>query len=85
MIIPLGRTGGTKFEARREVIHGGQRFYRHSETSFKEFWERMAADFGRKAKVETWIDDAKLYELPEEAKSRGVEPVCNLMYQIRFE
>lgn len=83
----FGRTGGTKFEARREIIHGGQRFYRHSQTSFNEFWERMAAKFGRKAKVETWIDEEVLYELnlPQEGESKGLERVCNLIYAIRFE
>lgn len=83
----FGRTGGTKLEARREIIHGGQRFYRHSQTSFKEFWDRMAARFGRKASVETWIDDELLFELnlPQEPESKGFERVCNLMYAIRFE
>lgn len=83
----FGRTGGTKFEARREIIHGGQRFYRHSQTSFTEFWERMAARFGRKASVETWIDEEVLFELklPQEGKSTGFERVCNLMYAVRFQ
>ncbi|KAM4055322.1 methyltransferase [Hirsutella rhossiliensis] len=79
----FGRTGGTKLEARREVIHGDQRFYRHSQTSFKQFWERMVAKFGRKASVETWIDDAPAFELKGEAKDK-FEPVRNLMYAIRF-
>lgn len=75
----FGRTGGTKLESRREIIHGGQRFYRHSQTSFKEFWERLAAKAGRSARVETWIDEESLVEVPE-----GLEKVYNLIYAVRF-
>jgi len=76
----FGRTGGTKLETRPEIMHGGQRFYRHSQTSFKEFWERMAAKSGSKARVETWIDEDLLFEGP-----KWFERACNLMYTIRFE
>lgn len=79
----FGRTGGTKREARREVIHGGQRFYRHSESSFAVFWTRMALRFGRTVQVETRIDDVPAFELKGEAKEK-FEPVYNLMFAIRF-
>lgn len=79
----FGRTGGTRREARREIIHGSQRFYRHSQASFAEFWTRMAARVGRMARVETWIDDVPAFELKGEARDR-VEPVYNLMFAIRF-
>ncbi|KAJ0312366.1 hypothetical protein COL516b_001444 [Colletotrichum fioriniae] len=81
----FGRTAGTtEGEARREEMHKGQRLYRHTEASFVEFWTRVAAQHGRRARVETWVDDVPAFELRGEGMER-FEPVKNLMYSIRFE
>ncbi|KAK0374626.1 hypothetical protein CLIM01_08030 [Colletotrichum limetticola] len=81
----FGRTAGTtEGEARREEIHKGQRLYRHTEVSFVEFWTRVAAQHGRRARVETWVDEVPAFELRGEGMER-FEPVKNLMYSIRFE
>lgn len=65
-------------------MHKGQRLYRHTEASFVEFWTRVAAQHGRRARVETWVDDVPAFELRGEGMER-FEPVKNLMYSIRFE
>ncbi|POS70297.1 hypothetical protein DHEL01_v211307 [Diaporthe helianthi] len=52
--------------------HG--QFYRHSKSSFADFWTRMAARFGRTATVETRIDDVPAFELKGEAEEK-FEPV----------
>ncbi|KAL4410228.1 hypothetical protein CABS03_07568 [Colletotrichum abscissum] len=81
----FGRTAGTtEGEARREEMHKGQRLYRHTEASFVEFWTRVAAQHGRRARVETWVDEVPAFELRGEGMER-FEPVKNLMYSIRFE
>ncbi|KAL0767240.1 hypothetical protein CaCOL14_010090 [Colletotrichum acutatum] len=81
----FGRTAGTtEGEARREEMHKGQRLYRHTEASFVEFWTRVAAQHGRRARVETWVDEMPAFELKGEGMER-FEPVKNLMYSIRFE
>ncbi|KAK1542336.1 hypothetical protein CPAR01_05723 [Colletotrichum paranaense] len=81
----FGRTAGTKDgEARREEMHKGQRLYRHTEASFVKFWTRVAAQHGRRARIETWVDEVPAFELRGEGMER-FEPVKNLMYSIRFE
>ncbi|KAK1485520.1 hypothetical protein CTAM01_12470, partial [Colletotrichum tamarilloi] len=81
----FGRTAGTtEGEARREEMHKGQRLYRHTEASFVEFWTRVAAQHGRRARIETWVDEVPAFELRGEGMER-FEPVKNLMYSIRFE
>ncbi|KAK1518008.1 uncharacterized protein CCOS01_12265 [Colletotrichum costaricense] len=81
----FGRTAGTtEGEARREEMHKGQRLYRHTEASFVEFWTRAAAQHGRRARIETWVDEVPAFELRGEGMER-FEPVKNLMYSIRFE
>ncbi|KAL2883280.1 hypothetical protein SGCOL_001474 [Colletotrichum sp. CLE4] len=81
----FGRTAGTtEGEARREEMHKGQRLYRHTERSFVDFWTRMAAERGRRVRVETWIDELPAFELRGEGMER-FEPVKNLMYSIRFD
>ncbi|KAK1704619.1 hypothetical protein BDP67DRAFT_533059 [Colletotrichum lupini] len=81
----FGRTAGTtEGEARREEMHKGQRLYRHTGASFVEFWTRVAAQHGRRARVETWVDEVPAFELRGEGMER-FEPVKNLMYSIRFE
>lgn len=83
--LSFGRTGGTKLEARREIIHGGLRFYRHSQTSLQQFWGRIAAKHERQAKIETWIDDELVFDLSQDAKDRGIERVYNLVFSVRFD
>ncbi|KAK1470349.1 hypothetical protein CCUS01_06451 [Colletotrichum cuscutae] len=81
----FGRTAGTtEGEARREEMHKGQRLYRHTEASFVEFWTRVAAQHGRRARIETWVDEVPAFELRGEGMER-FEPVKNLMYSMRFE
>lgn len=83
----FGRLGGATIETRRTILYGGQLFYRQSPTSFRNFWEPMAAKFGRKARVEAFIDKELLFgmKLPQEPGSKEFDRACNLIYAIRFE
>ncbi|KAI6383234.1 hypothetical protein MCOR25_000155 [Pyricularia grisea] len=81
----FGRTGGTEGEGRHEAFREDLKLYRHSTKSMEELWTRVAAKYGRKAVVESWIDPSPL---PQShwalAINKDFEPVRNLIFSVRL-
>ncbi|TLD15413.1 uncharacterized protein PgNI_02361 [Pyricularia grisea] len=81
----FGRTGGTEGEGRHEAFREDLKLYRHSTKSMEELWTCVAAKYGRKAVVESWIDPSPL---PQShwalAINKDFEPVRNLIFSVRL-